>query len=94
VNSEFHFFSGTTTERRGSILTCSILNRGVQNYPSVKTEPMGGKSAFLLREKAARAKEVLASFERALREQYEAPLQPLSKRFAELVRNIEQSTNE
>lgn len=55
---------------------------------------MGGKSAFMSREKAARTKEVLASFERALREQYEAPLQPLSKRFAELVREIEQSTNE
>jgi hypothetical protein len=65
---------------------------GVQNYPSVKTEPMGGKSAFLLREKAARTKEVLTSIGRELREQYEAPLQPLSKRFAELVRKIEQST--
>ena len=55
---------------------------------------MDGKSALLLREKAARTKEVLASFERALREQYEAPLQPLSKRFAELVRKIEQSSND
>jgi hypothetical protein len=34
---------------------------------------MGGKSAFLLREKAARTKEVLASIGRGLREQYEAP---------------------
>ena len=52
---------------------------------------MGGKSALLLREKAARTKEVLTSFGCALREQYEAPLQPVSERFAEVVRKIEQS---
>ena len=55
---------------------------------------MGRKSAFLSREKAARTKEVLASIGRGLREQYEAPLQPLSECLAELVRKIEQSTNE
>jgi hypothetical protein len=52
---------------------------------------MGGSE---IREKAARTKEVLASIGRGLREQYEAPLQPLSECLAELVRKIEQSTNE
>lgn len=50
---------------------------------------MGGSE---MRDKAARANEVLASIGRAVREQYAAPLQPLSKRLAELVRKIEQST--
>jgi hypothetical protein len=54
---------------------------------------MAGKSALLLREKAARTREVLASIGRGLREKYEAP-QPLSKRLDELVRKIEQSTND
>jgi hypothetical protein len=51
---------------------------------------MGGSET---RERAARTKEVLASIGRGLREQYDAP-QPLSERLAELVRKIEQSTNE
>jgi hypothetical protein len=42
---------------------------------------MGGSET---REKAARTNEVLASIGRGLREQYDAPLQPLSKRLAEL----------
>jgi hypothetical protein len=54
---------------------------------------MGGNSAFMSREKAARRKEVLASIGQGLREQYSAP-QPPSERLAELVRKIEQSTNE
>ena len=53
---------------------------------------MGGKSAFLLREKAARTQEVLASIGRGLREQYDPP-QPSSDRLAKLVTRIEQSTN-
>jgi hypothetical protein len=55
------------------------------------TEPMGGSE---MREKAVRTKEVLASIGRGLREQYNAPQPPLSERLAELVRKIEQSTNE
>jgi hypothetical protein len=55
---------------------------------------MGGKSSLFLQEKAARTKEVLASIGRGLREQYNAPLPPLSERLAELVRKIEQATNE
>jgi hypothetical protein len=47
-----------------------------------------------MREKAARTKEVLASIGRGLREQYNAPRPPLTERLAELVRKIEQSTNE
>jgi hypothetical protein len=66
---------------------------GVQNYPSVRTEPMGGNSAFLLREKAARTKEVLTSIGRGLREQYD-PAQPFSERLARLVVKIERSTRE
>jgi hypothetical protein len=54
---------------------------------------MGGKSALLLRENAARTREVLAAIGRELREQYDDP-QLLSERLAELVRKIEQSTNE
>jgi hypothetical protein len=46
------------------------------------------------REKAARSKEVLASIGRGLREQYDAPQPPLSECLAELVRKIEQSTDE
>ena len=68
------------------------LNGGVQNYTELR-EPMGGKSALLLREKAARTKEILTSIGPGLRKQYDAP-QPLSDRLAELVRKIEQSTNE
>jgi hypothetical protein len=52
---------------------------------------MGGSE---MREKTTRTKEVLASIGRGLREQYEAPLPPLSERLAELVRTIEQSANE
>jgi hypothetical protein len=55
---------------------------------------MGGKSSLFLQEKAARTKEVLASIGRGLRGQYNAPLPPLSERLAELVRKIEQATNE
>jgi hypothetical protein len=55
---------------------------------------MGGKSALLLREKAARTEVVLASIGRELREQYDALQPPLSERLAELVRKIKQSTNE
>ena len=47
----------------------------------------------MLREKAARTREVLAAIGRGLRERYDAP-KPLSERLAELVRKIEQSTNE
>jgi hypothetical protein len=54
---------------------------------------MGRKRALLLREKATRAREVLASIGGELRRLYDAP-QPLSERLAELVRKIEQSTNE
>ena len=54
---------------------------------------MGGKSAFLLREKAAHTREVLASIGQGLRERYDPP-QPFSERLAELVRKIEHSTNE
>jgi hypothetical protein len=50
---------------------------------------MGGSET---RERAARTKEVLASIGRGLREQYDAPAATL--RLAELVRKIEQSTNE
>jgi hypothetical protein len=53
---------------------------------------MGGKSAFLLREKAAHAREVLASIGQGLREQYD-PAPPFSGRLAELVGKIERSTN-
>src|SRR5690349_18993673 len=49
---------------------------------------MGGKSAFLLREKAAHAREVLASIGQGLREQYD-PAPPFYGRLAE----IERSTN-
>ena len=52
---------------------------------------MGGKSAFLLREKAARTSEVLASIGQGLREQYD-PRQPFSERLARLVGKIEHST--
>jgi hypothetical protein len=52
---------------------------------------MGGSE---MREKAARTKEVLASIGRGLREQYDAPQPPLSGRLAELMRKIEQATNE
>jgi hypothetical protein len=52
---------------------------------------MGGSE---MREKAVRTKEVLASIGRGLREQYDAPQPPLSERLGELVREIEQSTNE
>jgi hypothetical protein len=54
---------------------------------------MGGKSAFLLREKAARTSEVLASIGQGLREQYDPP-QPFSERLARLVGKIEHSTGE
>jgi hypothetical protein len=54
---------------------------------------MGGNSAFSLREKAARTREVLASIGQGLREQYD-PLQPFSRRLAELVGKIEQSISE
>jgi hypothetical protein len=54
---------------------------------------MGGKSALLLREEAARTRAVLATIGRGLRQRYDAP-QPLSERLAELVRKIEQSTCE
>jgi hypothetical protein len=54
---------------------------------------MSGKSALLLREKAARIREVLASIGRGLREQYDAP-QRLSERLAELVRKIERFTDQ
>jgi hypothetical protein len=53
---------------------------------------VGGKSAFLLREKAAHAREVLASIGQGLREQYD-PAPPFSGRLAELVGKIERSTN-
>jgi hypothetical protein len=52
---------------------------------------MDRKSALSLREKAAR--EVLASIGRGLKDQYDAP-QSLSEHLAELVRQIEQATNE
>jgi hypothetical protein len=55
---------------------------------------MGGRSALLLREKAGRTQEVLASIGRGLREQYDAAPQLLSQRLAELVRKIEQPINE
>jgi hypothetical protein len=58
------------------------------------TKPMGGKSALLLREKAAQVKEVLASIGRGLREQHDDAPHPLSDHLAELVRKIEQSSNE
>ena len=48
---------------------------------------------LLLREKAARTREVLASIGQDLRQLYDAP-QPLSERRAELVRKIEHSSNE
>ena len=54
---------------------------------------MGGKSAFLLREKAAHIREVLASIGQGLREQYDPP-QPFSERLAGLVGKIEHSTDE
>jgi hypothetical protein len=54
---------------------------------------MGGKSALLLREEAARTRAVLASIGRGLRQRYGA-LQPLSERLAELMTKIEQSTDE
>jgi hypothetical protein len=54
---------------------------------------MGEKSAFLLREKAARTSEVLASIGQGLREQYD-PRQPFSERLARLVGKIEHSTGE
>jgi hypothetical protein len=52
---------------------------------------MGGSE---IREQAARTKEILASIGRGLREQYNAPQPPLTERLAELVRKIEQSSNE
>jgi hypothetical protein len=54
---------------------------------------MARKSALLFGEKAARTREVLPSIGQELRKPYDAP-QPLSERLAELVRKIEQSTNE
>ena len=54
---------------------------------------MGGKSAFVLREKAARTREVLASIGQGLREQYD-PAQPFSERLARLVGKIERSNRE
>jgi hypothetical protein len=65
----------------------------------VSCYPTGGQThgreeLTFLQEKAARTKEVLASIGRGLRGQYNAPLPPLSERLAELVRKIEQATNE
>jgi hypothetical protein len=54
---------------------------------------MGGKSAFMSREKTARRREVLASIGQGLREKYATP-HALSDRLAKLVGKIERSTNE
>jgi hypothetical protein len=53
---------------------------------------MGRKS--MSPEEAARRQDVLASIGRALKEQYDAPQPPVSERLAELVKKIEQSTDE
>jgi hypothetical protein len=38
----FHFLSGTTRERRGSIVLCSILNMGLFKIVQSWAGPMGG----------------------------------------------------
>ena len=68
----------------------NLNSRTLKKY-NLGTEPMARKSALSLREKAAR--EVLASIGRGLKDQYDAP-QSLSEHLAELVRQIEQATNE
>ncbi len=91
-NPRFHFFSGTTKWPWRSVLIVFNFEQGCSKLSSRGDRPMGGKSAFVLREKAARTNEVLASIGQGLREQYDAP-QALSDRLAELVRRIEQSTD-
>jgi hypothetical protein len=71
----------------------SFEQEGLENYPVVGKRTMGGKSALLLREEAARTRAVLASIGRGLRQRYGAP-QPVTERLAELMRKIEQSANE